>query len=127
MSRSMGQGTITFAKMLTIIKDDLIFTFQCSYFVDAVQEEMLVNMDPFNTIYNVMCQFVKDKGQGQKLLYVTMVKAIGKREADRYISRVTQGLLDCALYQDVKQVVPENRHKLLPLVFCYILMTKFCK
>lgn len=123
----MGQGTITFALMWTTIKDDLIFTSQWSYFVDAVQEEMLVNMDSFKTIYNAMCQFVKDQGQGQKLLYVTMVKAIGQREADRYINKVTQGLQDCALYQDVKQIVPEYRRKLLPLVFCYILMTKFCK
>jgi hypothetical protein len=56
-------------------------------------------------------------------LYGGITRALGKREADTYINKITESMDQQKEFHEVEPIIPENKREFLPLILCYIQMS----
>lgn len=87
---------------------------------------MLLKQDPVHVtslLYESVCRFRTDRSNGVDTLYMGITQALGKREADLYITKLTQSMIQQKEFHEVEPIVPENKREFLPLILCYIQMS----
>ncbi|XP_061192835.1 serine/threonine-protein kinase Nek3-like [Saccostrea echinata] len=94
---------------------------------DTDQGKMDFNQELLNSVpsilYNSVCSFITDRSKGIEFLSAVIIRAFGKREADKYISKITESMIEQKPFQEVERIIPENKREFLPLVLCYIQMS----
>ncbi|XP_062566370.1 probable serine/threonine-protein kinase nek1 [Saccostrea cucullata] len=95
--------------------------------IDKDKGKMDFNQDLLNSVpnvlYNAVCSFVTDRDKGTEFLSAVITRTFGKREAEKYISKITQSLIEQKPFQEVELIIPENKREFLPLLLCYIQMS----